>query len=238
MKKFVFIFITLLLSSCANSQNDSIVGLENIFITEQPPSFPGGDSKLFSFLKLAKQYPDNLKLKKIEGKVYIQFWVNKNGYIADLKILRSPDTNLSSEAIRIVKLMPKWNSGKNFKGDYVGVKMVLPINFKNNIDSIYFNPETPASFPEGNDSLLKFLTFTKRIPQSLYEKSGTERYYFLFVIEKDGSLSNLTLARKQNEKVLKHYINIFNEMPKWNPGKIDGEIVRSQRIIPITIHWK
>lgn len=75
------------------------------------------------------KYPDSARVKGIEGKVIVRFVVNKTGKIIDPVILRSPDTTLSTEALRVVNMMPPWVPGKN-KGKKVPVYFMLPISFK------------------------------------------------------------------------------------------------------------
>ncbi len=75
------------------------------------------------------KYPDGARAKGIEGKVIVRFVVNKTGKIVDPVILRSPDTTLSAEALRVVNMMPPWVPGKS-KGKKVSVYFTLPISFK------------------------------------------------------------------------------------------------------------
>ena len=69
--------------------------------------------------------------KGIEGKVYIQFVVEKDGSIADVKVMRGVCEELDAEAVRVIKAMPKWKPGEQ-EGKPVRTTMMLPINFKIN----------------------------------------------------------------------------------------------------------
>lgn len=102
---------------------------EEIFtIVEKMPSFPGGIESLFSYLGNNIEYPDMAKDARIEGKVYITFVVDKDGSIADVKVLRGIGGGCDEEAIRVVKGMPKWDPGEQ-RGKAVRVQYNLPINF-------------------------------------------------------------------------------------------------------------
>lgn len=65
----------------------------------------------------------------ISGKVYIQFVIEKDGSITDVKVARGVDSSLDKEAVRVVKSMPKWTPGKQ-RGKPVRVAYTLPINFQ------------------------------------------------------------------------------------------------------------
>lgn len=65
----------------------------------------------------------------IQGKVYIQFVIEKDGSITDVKVVRGVDASLDKEAVRVVKAMPKWKPGKQ-RGKPVRVSYTLPINFQ------------------------------------------------------------------------------------------------------------
>ena len=65
----------------------------------------------------------------VQGKVYIQFVIEKDGSITDVKVIRGVDASLDKEAVRVVKSMPKWKPGKQ-RNKPVRVSYTLPINFQ------------------------------------------------------------------------------------------------------------
>ena len=98
---------------------------------DMPATFPGGEAKMMEYLRENLKYPESVREKGIEGKVYVQFVVEKDGSINDVKILRSVCKELDNEAVRVIKAMPKWNPGTQ-NGEPVRTTMMLPINFKIN----------------------------------------------------------------------------------------------------------
>jgi protein TonB len=98
---------------------------------EQMPSFPGGTAKLYKYLSENIRYPEVAKEAGIQGKVYISFVVEKDGSIADVKILRGiPGGKMcDNEAMRVVKNMPNWSPGKQ-RGKAVRVSYNLPVQFR------------------------------------------------------------------------------------------------------------
>ena len=96
---------------------------------EQMPQFPGGLDGLMEYLSTNIVYPPVAAEKNIQGKVLVQFVVEKDGSVGEIKILRSVDINLDYEAIRLCKGMPKFEPGL-VNGQPVRVWYTLPINFK------------------------------------------------------------------------------------------------------------
>jgi len=95
------------------------------------PSYPGGEDELHKFLTDNLIYPRMAKELGQEGRVMVSFVVNKSGAITEIAIQKSPYTLLSNEAVRVVKIMPKWIPGKQ-NGRTVSVRFLLPIEFKLN----------------------------------------------------------------------------------------------------------
>lgn len=96
---------------------------------EQPPSFPGGEAELANYLRANIKYPQSAKETGIQGRVYLEFIVARNGEITDVKVLRGLQYECDKEAMRVVKSMPKWTPGKQ-NGHTVTVKFTLPVVFQ------------------------------------------------------------------------------------------------------------
>ncbi|MBC7863145.1 MAG: TonB family protein [Bacteroidia bacterium] len=96
---------------------------------EEMPEYPSGQTSMNQYLAANIKYPQDCKEANISGKVYIQFTVDVDGTIKDIKVIKSPHQSLSDEAIRIIKMMPKWKAGKQ-NGRAVATQFTLPINFK------------------------------------------------------------------------------------------------------------
>jgi len=100
-------------------------------MVEVQAQFPGGLKNLYSFIKKNIKYPEQARDIGITGRVYVKFIVDKSGNIINPEILRSPDVLLSNEALRIVKMFPKWNPAiQNLVP--VSTYYTIPINFKLN----------------------------------------------------------------------------------------------------------
>lgn len=98
-------------------------------IVEQMPSFPGGMGALMSWLSQNIKYPVIAAENGVQGRVIVQFVVEKDGSITDVKVAKSVDPSLDKEAARVVKSMPHWIPGKQ-NGSAVRVKYTVPVTFK------------------------------------------------------------------------------------------------------------
>lgn len=141
MRKIAFVFVSLLLPLLAAAQNvkdttqvappTTISPEDNyeIFVViDEDASFPGGEKARIKFISENLKYPIDARKKNIEGTVYIAFVIEKDGSISNAKILRDIGGGLGEEALRVVKMMPKWIPGKN-KGEPVQVKFSMPVKF-------------------------------------------------------------------------------------------------------------
>jgi len=98
-------------------------------VVEEPPSFPGGAGAMLSWLQNNVKYPTEAVKNKIQGRVVVQFIVEKDGSVSGVTVVRSVDPLLDREAARVVGSMPKWTPGKQ-KGQPVRVKYTVPVVFK------------------------------------------------------------------------------------------------------------
>jgi protein TonB len=95
---------------------------------QEQPEFPGGMGELYKFLGKIQKYPDMEAEANIHGKVYVEFTVQKDGSIEDVKVRRGVSPGLDKEAMRMVNAMPKWTPGK-MNGRAVKCRFTLPVNF-------------------------------------------------------------------------------------------------------------
>ncbi len=98
-------------------------------VVEQMPEFPGGTEGMFKFMKDNMKYPEDAQKQQIEGRVLVQFIVEKDGSLSNVNVLRSVFPSLDAEAVRVVKAMPNWKPGRQ-KGEPVRVKFTIPLMFK------------------------------------------------------------------------------------------------------------
>ena len=91
--------------------------------------FPGGMQELMKFLQTNIRYPKEAQARGLQGRVVVQFVVNKDGSICEENVVKSVDPQLDAEALRIVRSMPTWTPGKQ-RGEAVRVRFTLPVTFR------------------------------------------------------------------------------------------------------------
>lgn len=109
-------------------EEEEIVEEEIFMIVENQPEFPGGEAELYKFIRDNVKYPQLAKETGIQGTVYVQFVVEKDGKISNVKALRKIGGGCDEEAVRVVKSMPTWKPGSQ-RGRTVRVSFTLPVKF-------------------------------------------------------------------------------------------------------------
>ena len=117
----------LISGKCFNIEGEEIP----YFDYEIPPKFNGGEVALSKFLSEKKIYPEIARIERIEGEVSVQFVVDIDGKISDVKILKGVHKKLDKEAMRVVRAMPRWTPG-NRDGEAVKAYFVISITFTSN----------------------------------------------------------------------------------------------------------
>lgn len=102
---------------------------EVYMVVDQLPEYRGGSEELMSFLASELRYPKDSRRMGIEGTVFVQFVVEKDGTLTDIKLQRGIDSACDAEAVRVIKLSKPWNPGVQ-NGKAVRTQMTLPIKFK------------------------------------------------------------------------------------------------------------
>ena len=138
----IFIAATCVFSTCTfsgkTSENANIVAdrdtikdesqiedREVYSVVDEAPQFP----EAMQFISDNLRYPSAAQEEGIQGRVVVQFVVNKDGAISDAEVIRSLHPSLDEEALRIINMMPKWTPGKH-KGEVVAVRYTIPVSFR------------------------------------------------------------------------------------------------------------
>ncbi len=112
------------------AQIKNVESTEKTFeVVEQMPAFPGGDAALMKYLSENIKYPEAAEKAGEQGRVVVNFIVEKDGAISNVNVVRSVTSTLDAEAVRVIKAMPKWVPGKQ-DGQFVRVKYNVPVSFR------------------------------------------------------------------------------------------------------------
>lgn len=212
---------------------------------EQPPVFKGGEDSLAKFLSHYIRYPKTAYEKNTAGTVFVQFVVDKDGTIKDVKTIGAKKGNgLEEEAIRVVKSMPKWTPGRQ-NGRNVAVQFNLPIRFQlepakvqftlpNSKEEIFTFVDQPPTFPGGEEALAKYLSHNIRYPRAAQEHNTKGTVFVQYVINNDGTVNDVkTVGAQKGNGLEEEAIRVVKEMPRWTPGKQNGRVVAVQFNLPI-----
>ena len=230
-------------------------------IVEQMPEFPGGVNALISHVGHNIVYPAEAKEKEIQGRVFVGCVVEKDGSISNVKVLKGIGGGCDEEAVRVISSMPKWKPGKQ-KGKPVRVNYQIPIVFelgnpqktkeqdnsgetskvgevKKTVpygpdkNGVYQIVEEMPKFPGGENALMDYVAKNVVYPKEAQEKGISGRVFVGFIVEKDGSVSEVKVLRGIGGGCDEESIRVVKAMPKWKPGKQDGKPVRVSYQLPI-----
>lgn len=214
-------------------------------VVENMPKFPDGNVQAWIVKNI--KYPTEAVEKNIQGKVFLQFIIEKDGSVSDVKVLRGVDALLDKEAIRVVRTMPKWIPGKQ-KGEIVRVRYALPINFalstpKSDKDAAPKADENPENIIfqvvedmpkfEGG-SVQEWLAKNIKYPEEAVKEKAQGKVFVQFIIDKTGIIKEPKIIRSSgNQSLDAEALRVTGEMPKWIPGKQRGQNVNVAYTLPI-----
>ena len=232
-------------------------------VVEIMPEFPdGGMSGLMQFLSKNIQYPINAQKNHTQGRVTVQFVVNKDGSISEPKIIRGVDPDLDGEAIRVISLMPKWKPGMQ-KGQPVRVKYTVPVMFRLSDDGQkeeykpipkidetvvvgYASKQAPAEedpvfevvenmpeFAGGMGGLMQYLSKNIKYPVEAQKAGIQGRVIMQVIIDKNGNVTNPKVTQPVDSLLDTEAIRVTASMPKWKPGTQRGMPVNVKYTFPI-----
>jgi TonB family protein len=131
---------------------------------DEMPEFKGGQQGLTNYLKSNIVYPGDAKQKNIQGRVVVKFVVCTDGSLCDEQIIKSVDSSLDKEVLRVVKSMPNWKPGRK-QGQNVKAYYTLPVSFK-------FQGQVNDTIPDARDYLM-----TKSLPTLADSIAGLDTRY-------------------------------------------------------------
>ena len=212
------------------------VGGEVVFVDyEQQPQFPGGETALLKYLQENIKYPPKALKDSIQGRVVVQFVVDKAGKVGEVKVVRSVNKELDDEAVRIVKTLPKFYPGRQ-NGQAVSVWYTLPVTFKLQ-DKL--EPEKPkdvevkAEFPGGEEALSQFLKDHIKYPPKAAKKRIQGRVEVAFWIDKSGKVHDVKVVDSVDKDLDKEAVRVCKLLPDFIPATVNGEPVEVLFKLPI-----
>lgn len=227
-------------------------------VAETMPLFEGGDLLKFrEWLQTEVRYPAEALKQRIEGRVVCSFVVERDGSVSNITALQSPDRLLTNEVRRVLANSPSWTPGMQ-KGKTVRVKYIVPVDFSlpkqseaatgagtpaagqtdgpaAEEDAPVTQAETMPSFQGGDlTTFRQWLQTQVRYPADALKGEVQGRVVYSFVVERDGSVSNITKMQSPDRQLSAEVERIIKaSSPYWKPGRDKGETVRVQLVLPI-----
>lgn len=101
------------------------------------------------------------------------------------------------------------------------------------IQEISFTSDVAPQFPGGEKAMMDWFADHINYPEEAKKEKIEGSVYVRFIVEKDGSLTHIKILRSPHDSLSDEVIRVVNEMPKWEPGKTDGKIVRVIHSLPV-----
>jgi Gram-negative bacterial TonB protein C-terminal len=228
---FYFAF-TLNASAQLDTNDDNTI--YNSTSVEKVAEFPGGMQAFYNYIGENFVLPTNQEFKG--GKIITSFVIEKDGSVADIKVLRDIGFATDDETIRVLKACPLWNPAEQ-NGKKVRVQFMLPINLQpppvdNNkvydIDEVQIKPEYSGGTNKFSDYIKKNYT-APRIP-------GLKGKVFVkFTVDTDGSIINIKVLRDIGYGSGDEAVRVLKSCPKWTPARKDGNAVQCTYFLPIIV---
>ncbi|SEO88450.1 TonB family C-terminal domain-containing protein [Mucilaginibacter gossypiicola] len=219
------------------------------------PEFPGGLEAFGKFLSTNIKYPAAAREQRIQGRVIITFIVEKDGSLSSERIVRGITDDLNNEALRVIKLSPNWKPGMQGNRP-VRTQYSVPISFtlapsddttkttaparfsiasvQPGSDAVFTSVEQVPEFSGGLEAFSKFLMTNLRYPKAARDNNVQGRVIITFIVEKDGSLSNMKVIRGIGSGCDEEAVRVLSMSPAWKPGIQNGKPVKVQYSVPIS----
>jgi hypothetical protein len=211
----------------------------------------GGIDKFSEFIN--KNF-DYTKVTK-PGVLETTFTIDELGNVTKIKITKILDIESATELIRVLKMAPKWEPAKR-GGKPISIEIKYPMVFKEkakrkaaeiknieepnaasdlNDDKKIYESAGIETKPTFNGGIKKFYEFIALNYQTPLDESVSGRVVVSFIVEKDGSLTDIMVVKDIGYGTGAEAIRVLKKCPKWNPGRQNGVPVRCQYKLPIAI---
>ena len=232
-------------------------------VVENMPEFPdGGMAGLMQYLAENIRYPKKAQQEGTQGRVTVQFIVEKDGSISHTSILRSVHPELDAEAMRVINTMPKWKPGTQ-RGEVVRVKYTIPVMFRlpeedstvnkpvEKIDetavigripekattpkarTVFEVVEKMPEYPGGMSAMMAFINKNIKYPAEAQKTKAQGRVVIQFIVDTEGNIIEPKVIQSVDPLLDAEAIRLTAIMPKWKPGMQRGQAVNVKYTVPI-----
>ena len=219
-----------------------VTGTDTLYLsTNEMPSFTGGNEALKKFKEENVKFPRKVKSLGIEGVAMVRFNIEKDGSISNAKVIVGVSPALDAEAMRVTKMMPPWQPGKE-KGK--PVKFLYMTNYEFLITprapivmeegTPYVVVEEMPMFPGGDSALLAYIGKNTKYPEAAKTNGIEGRVIVRFCVTDVGGIDRISVLKGVDPVLDAEAIRVVNTLPKWKPGRQGGKPVNVWYMVPIT----
>ncbi|GAB3836547.1 energy transducer TonB [Hymenobacter jeollabukensis] len=198
-------------------------------------------------------YPTAALQAGVQGTVEVTFVVEKTGATSNWEVTKSLSPECDAEALRLIKAGPRWTPAQH-KGGVVRQRVTMPITFQipagsdnagtaaapasttpaTTADGLQtVAPDEPARPVGGTEAWFEWVQQVQKYPALARQRKVSGKVMMEFVIEKDGSLSNIKPVKRLGSGLDEEAIRIVKASPKWEPAKYKGAPIRQKMVLPI-----
>lgn len=152
-------------------------------------------------------------------------------------IVKIDGTEIPSKVLEVNIDCVKYKKHSNLNGPtyMISKSELISINYENGEKDVF---DKMPSFPGGADALLQFLKRNVKYPEICLRKGISGKVFCSFVVETDGSITNVTVVKSVDPHLDKEAVRVFQSMPKWIPGVENGKLVRVKYTVPLPFYIK
>jgi TonB family protein len=203
---------------------------------EQMPVFrEQSPDSLAYYLQHHIHYPAVARRERLSGRVFVQFVVNTQGQVEDVRLVKSVHPALDAEALRVVAALPTWAACGRQGGQPVRVALTVPVVFQLQAAVGGTTPFAGPFYPFGPDSLRRFVAWSAR--HSSYQLYG--RWFVRFELTPTGQplwetarpVLSATDFKSTDPDVLNALRQVLRSMPRWRPALAGGS---NSLVLPVT----
>lgn len=223
---------TVLLTQSAALKPDTVLAY-----ADKMPEFPGGRDSMMRFIQSHIEIPDEATETGIDGRVYVQFIVNKQGKVLNPKVLKGIGKGCDEAALKLVNSFPLMSPAVK-DGNIVDVYYTLPITFKVETDAPLTFIEKMPQFPGGQYQLMKFIRENIRYTDETKKMKFKDNLVIQFLVTKNGKIEKPSILKSLGKQIDDEAIRLVSSFPDWIPGEQNGHPVSVYYVLPINFNYK
>ncbi|RSK35262.1 energy transducer TonB [Hymenobacter metallilatus] len=222
-----------------------------IYEAVEKPAVPAGGVEAYAqYLADNQHYPTAALQAGAQGTVTVTFVVEKTGSISSVAVAQPIHPELDAEAIRLIKGGPRWTPAQH-RGGVVRQRVSVPITFEIPAETgasapavpaggtaaspttQLVKPDQPARPVGGTDAFFEWIQQNQQYPALARQKKIQGRVMMEFVVQKDGSLTDIKPVKRLGSGLDEEAIRLIKAAPKWQPATYQGQPMKQKMVLPV-----